>query len=299
MKQQWKLILCLALAAVTLSACNGQQTPQNSGNNSMIVAVETQFLGPTATPALTQEPIQVPINAGDGGEGTTGNSIFSANPYDMGSGYSEADPLNEENYVDPGITGDIGITTVQAEGTVYPFAGSTPIPLNPVDMPSPTPRAELQFVYATFTAGSLGLTFDAPSGWMANDSQTDVFVVTEPESEMHNGQQCVITISASPVNSNYSERELKAQVTQRLKDISAVNFSVWDPSLTASRYLMGSKGVYANYTGKLADGTELAGRIHYTCIENKLYGIEMMFPKEYRDDYLKVFSQIRESIKRQ
>lgn len=298
MKRQWKIGLCLLLAAATMSACSSG-TPQN---NNMQMTVETQFLGPTATP--TQEPVPTTYYAPDTSDpaaGDTGSSIFSANPYDVGTDFNEYDPLNEEGYIDPLDAGSSGMGgyVAQATGTVYPYAGSTPIPLDPVDMPSPTPRPELNFTYAVYTAGSLGVTFEAPSGWQADDSQTDIFTVTEPESQMHNGQQCIITISATPVNNNYSERELNSHVTQRLKDIGAVNFVEWNPSLTATRYLMGSQGVYANYTGTLANGLELAGRIQYTCIENRLYGIEMVYPREYREDYLKIFAQIRETITRQ
>lgn len=300
MKRQWKMILCLLMALTVLSACSGQNPQGDSGP--VIYAQATQYLGPvteTAAPAPTAD--NAAPNADTGG---MDNSIFSANPYDVapddGGDLSEA-AVNEEGYVDTGLgdAGGDGLVAMLPEGTVYPYAGSTPIPIDPVDMPSPTPRPELTFTYATFTAGSLGLSFEAPSGWMADDSQTDVFTVTEPENEMHDGQQCVITISAVPVNNNYSERELKSEVTQRLKDLGSVNFVVWSPSLTATRYLMGSKGVYANYTGTLANGIELAGRILYVCLDNKLYGIEMVFPRSYRDDYLNVFSQIRQTIARQ
>lgn len=106
-----------------------------------------------------------------------------------------------------------------------------------------------------------------------DESQTDVFVLTEPETQMHDGQQCIITISAEPVTANYSEKDLKKQVTQRLKEIGSVNFTVWNPSLTATRTLLDSKGVYANYTGTLANGVELAGRILYASTNNKLYGV--------------------------
>ena len=136
----------------------------------------------------------------------------------------------------------------------------------------------------------------APSGWLVDESQTDVFVLTEPETQMHDGQQCIITISAEPVTANYSEKDLKKQVTQRLKEIGSVNFTVWNPSLTASRTLMDSKGVYANYTGTLANGIEVAGRILYASANNKLYGVEMVYPRDYRDDYLNIFAKIRDTI---
>ena len=228
-------------------------------------------------------------------------SIFD-NPYLDEESISPEDALSEENYIDPYDTGaDTGSLLVAGNvsggaGTAYPYAGATPIPLTPVDLPTPTPHPELTFNYATYTAGSLGLRFDCPSGWLVDESQTDVFVLTEPETQMHDGQQCIITISAEPVTANYSEKDLKKQVTQRLKEIGSVNFTVWNPSLTASRTLMDSKGVYANYTGTLANGIEVAGRILYASANNKLYGVEMVYPRDYRDDYLNIFAKIRDTI---
>ena len=294
MKRLWKIALCLALALIALTACSGGEQP-NGG--SQIYAEATQYLGPvTATETPTEAPQETAASS-DGGNDSGGVSIFD-NPYDV----SPDEALDEENYIDPYDTGaDTGslLTSSGASGgaeTVYPYAGATPIPLKPVDLPTPTPHPELTFDYATYTAGSLGLSFDCPSGWLVDESQTDVFVLTEPETQMHDGQQCIITISAEPVTANYSEKDLKKQVTQRLKEIGSVNFTVWNPSLTATRTLMGSNGVYANYTGTLANGVELAGRILYASANNKLYGVEMVYPRDYRDDYLNIFAKIRETI---
>ncbi len=294
MKRLWKIALCLALALIALTACSGGEQP-NGG--SQIYAEATQYLGPvTATETPTEAPQETEAPT-DGGNDSGGVSIFD-NPYDV----SPDEALDEENYIDPYDTGaDTGslLTSSGASGgaeTVYPYAGATPIPLKPVDLPTPTPHPELTFDYATYTAGSLGLSFDCPSGWLVDESQTDVFVLTEPETQMHDGQQCIITISAEPVTANYSESDLKKQVTQRLKEIGSVNFTVWNPSLTATRTLLGSNGVYANYTGTLANGVELAGRILYASANNKLYGVEMVYPRDYRDDYLNIFAKIRETI---
>lgn len=287
MKRRWKLMLCLLLVLATLSSCAGQPNPP------MVFDEATQNLGPSATDTPTPPPAQ-DAQSGDGSNA----SIFSANPYDIPAddGFTPEDALGEENYIDPGLEGN-GVNYVAPEGTVYPYAGSTPIPLDPVDAPTPTPRPELSFSYTPYTA-AIGLTFEAPVGWLVDESVNEVFVLTEPVEQMKDNQQCVVTISAIPVTSNYTENNLKTEVTQRLSTISATNFAEWKPSLTATRYLMGSKGVYANYSGKLADGTEIGGRIHYTCIDKVLYGVEIVFPLGYKDDFLNVFSKVRETIKR-
>ena len=164
-------------------------------------------------------------------------------------------------------------------------------------MPTPTPRPPVNFTYVAYNAGSLGLTFEAPSGWIADDSLTEVYSVIEPAEQMVGGQQCVVTIVAVPVNTNYDQRDLEKEVKARLNDISATNFAVWEPSLTATRHLMGRKGVYANYSGELVNGIKLGGRIHYVCINNMLYGVEIMYPREYREDYMNIFDKIRDTLK--
>ena len=115
---------------------------------------------------------------------------------------------------------------------------------------------------------------------------------------MKDNWQCVVTLSAEPVTSNYSQKDLKSHVTQRLNTIGGSEFTEWEPSYTATRYMMGSEGVYANYSGMLSDGTEVGGRIHYVCIDRTLYGVEITFPLGYKDDFLDVFGKIRSTIGR-
>lgn len=289
MKRNWKLLLCLLLAAATLSACSG------GGNPNEVFPEVTQNLGPAAS-TPTPEPQQPDAGTETGGEtggNAGGQSIFDANPYDvLEPDFTPEDALGEENYIDPNEN-----LYAAANATVYPYAGSTPIPLNPVDMPTPTPRPSLSFTYGSYTSASIGVSFEAPVGWMVDESQPGVMVLSEPEGQIKDGQQCVITLTAEPVTGNYSESELKTQVNQRLDTIGGAEFDEWKPSYTATRYMMGSKGVYANYTGSLTTGVNVGGRILYVCIDRVLYGLEIVFPQGFKDDYLDVFGKIRSSMK--
>lgn len=281
MKRQWKMILCLVLILATLSSCAGQPTSPQTFDQA------TQYIGPAATDSPVPQ---------------SGQSIFANNPYDMG-GFEESDALGEEGYVDDGVydeSEDVAAFNAYADpnATVYPYAGSTPIPLDPVDMPSPPPHAPLDFVYVDYTA-SIGITFQGPAGWEPDESINEQFILSEPESQIKDKQQAILKIYAIPVTSNYSEANLKTEVQDRLKTISSTNFDVWSPSLTATRHLMGGKGVYANYSGTMANGIKVGGRIHCTCIDKVLYCIEIVYPLAYKDDYLEVFSKMRSTIKRQ
>lgn len=287
MKRKWLAALCLVLAAALLTACDAQQ------QTGQVFSEVTQYLGPAAT--ATAVPA---ADVGDGG------SVFANNPYVLDTG---ADPaladaaLGEEDGQDDGVY-DGGDAVVYgaavANATVYPYAGSSPIPLSPVDAPSPTPRAALTFTYVPYSVATLGLTFEGPAGWVPDDTVSETYTLTEPAGQIKDGQLGILTVYAVPVNSNYTEANLTTEIKQRLSTIGATNFTQWDPSLTASRYLMGGKGVYANYSGTLATGVKVGGRIHATCIDNVLYCIQITYPLGFKDDYLNIFSKLRETIKR-
>ena len=79
--------------------------------------------------------------------------------------------------------------------------------------------------------------------------------------------------------------------------IGGAQFVSFKPSYTATRHMMGATGVYANYSGTLADGTAVGGRIQYASIDGTLYGLEIVFPEGFRGDFIDVFGQIRSSMK--
>ena len=302
MKRKVILAVTLLVAAAVLSACSAQPQQQT-------FPMATQYIGPAVTAAPTQAP-QADSGAATGG--AENQSIFEQNPYDVmpaDEDYTETDAMNEEdqNYADAGayeaqadnglVDGGQNDFTYDGDTTVFPYAGSTPIPLDPIDMPSPTPRPELVFAYVPYEVASLGVKFEAPAGWVPDESVNQTYTLSEPEQQMKDGQLGVLQVFAVPVTKQYSESDLKSEVNQRLNTLSATNFVQWKPSLTASRYLMGGKGIYANYSGTLANGVEVGGRIHVTCIDKVLYCLQITYPYGYKDDYLGVFSQARSTLK--
>lgn len=289
MNRKWLAVLCLVLVAALLTSCDAQQ------QSSEPFAEVTQYLGPAPTATA------VPASADNGA--SEGDSVFSNNPYtlDAQDGTDATAALGEEDDQDNG-TFDEGDTVVygeaDADATVYPYAGSSPIPLDPVDAPSPTPRTAITFTYVPYTVASLGLTFDGPAGWVPDESVSEMYTLTEPEQQIKDGQLGIVNIYAIPVNSNYSEANLTTEIKQRLSTIGSTNFVDWNPSLTATRYLMGGKGVYANYSGTLANGVQVGGRVHATCIDNVLYCVQITYPLSFKDDYLNIFAKVRETITR-
>ena len=126
-----------------------------------------------------------------------------------------------------------------------------------------------------------------------DESVNEQFILTEPDTQVKDNQPGILRVYAIPVTTDYSESALKTEVQDRLKAISSTNFESWSPSLTASRHLLGAKGVYANYSGTMANGVKVGGRIHCTSIDKVLYCIEIVYPLAYKKDYEEVFKKMR------
>jgi hypothetical protein len=253
------LLLCVLLAA--LSGCAAPQ----------LFDMPTQAPPGYGSPTATPEPTAVP----------------------QGDTQVAGDPLGEE-----GIGGDNTAEAPQDVASVetYAFAGSTPLPLDPIDLPTPTPRPALTFSYETYEATKLGLKFDGPVGWTRDDSIDDTFTITEPEKR--DNYTAFITIRKVPVSKDYNQSDLVKEVQDMLDTISSTNFnkSDWRPSNTAARTLMDNDGVYADYSGTLVDGTRVRGRVHVICIDKVLYSIHMSHPAGYNSDYLKIHAKIRDTM---
>ncbi|MBE0601703.1 MAG: hypothetical protein IH607_07930 [Firmicutes bacterium] len=282
MKRTALVLPCLAAFALLLSGC---QNPQEN-----IIPEVTQFIGPAATQTPTPSPAPEAEPAAD---------------------FTEEDALaEEEGQVTETLTADFDAglaaqtnlfnvsSTSSADATAYPYTGSTPIPLEPIDAPTPTPQAPLVFTYISYSPATVGVTFEAPAGWIPDETYNEVFTLTEPESQMKNGQLGILNVYAVPVISDYTQAQLEQEIKQRLNTIGSLNFVEWKPSYTATRYLLGSMGVYAQYTGKLVTGVEVGGRIHAVTIDNVLYCIQITYPLVFRNDYLDIFAKLRETIKR-
>ena len=214
------------------------------------------------------------------------------------------DPLAEED----DYTGDVNYwagdlaTPVPATATPAPtirgeYAGATPVPIDPIDKPTPTAVPKLpDFTYRTYDATKLGLSFEGPNGWVVDSSKSNEYVIQNPSTGIY---PATLTIYAGKVNSQYNESSLKNEVQNMLNAIGAdASVTKFSPSYTDSRTLLDAKGVYANYTAVLADGSEISGRVHATCVEKVLYTVHLSAPKAYWEQYKnQVYDKLRETIK--
>ena len=215
-------------------------------------------------------------------------SISTPAPIDLPDGY---DPGSEEGGDDdyqPGLDYD-------QYGNVIIYAGSTPIPLDPIDMPTPTPRPELTFSYISMTADRLGLKFEGPGTWDVDDSQSDVFTLTDPNTL--DNVNATLTLKITHVASSYQASNVKTDLANELSAMGQYNYTTWEASSAEKRTLAGKEGYYASYRGVYTDGTIVRGRVHMVLLDgNRLLTVTLNCPGWYNSSYVNVYTRFRNTV---
>lgn len=277
MKQNhgWKtLVLCVAvmLCAAVLSGCQQQK--------------ETFSTELTPVPqAQVTEQVQQPA------QDLFSGAVVGSQNFDDGS----YDPSSEEGGETEGVD-DVPAAPTAAPTMQSEYAGATPVVIDPIDKPTPTPLPPITFSYVTYEAAALHLTFDGPQGWIVDDSQPDTYTLTNPDPSADYTAKLILRVV--PVNKTYSKSDLTREVRGMLDTIKADEFRSFSPSNTASRTLLGSDGIYANYYGTTKDGVQAAGRVIVTCVDRNLYILHVSYPRGYTETYVDgVFNKFRNTVK--
>lgn len=270
MKKRVFCLLLVILCGVVMAACQKQET------------YPTQARSDSGS-SKSSEIVEVQI----------GQDLYSDNSkkvdYDDGS----YDPASEE-----GGSEEI-LTVAQSAMTAPPivdseYAGATPVRIDPIDKPTPTPLPKLTFTYQAYEATALHLKFEGPTGWMVDDSQPDAYILTYPDPSMDYAPQVVIRVS--PLSKNYSKAELTKELKGTLDTIST-DFESFDPSNTASRGFIDGNGVYAAYKGTRKDGVGVAGRVIVNCVNKTLYTLHASYPRAMADTFAEgVYNKVRHTM---
>jgi len=232
-------------------------------------------------------------------ETQTQQNIFGEAPLDQDIDFDDGsyDPSQEEGGDDEEIilpasaNGPTAAPTMQGE-----YAGATPVLIDPIDKPTPTPLPPITFVYQKYEAKGLGLTFEAPSGWLADDSQPDVYTLTNPNPAMDYAAQ--LSIKLVPVSKNDSKNELIKEVKSTLDALGSDGFKKFERSNTAGRKFMNTDAIYANYTGTTTENVKVAGRVIIACSNKTLYILHVSYPQGYTKTYVDgVYDKFRHSVK--
>lgn len=270
-----KRVLCLVLvlcAALVMTACKQKET----------------------FPTTPQQP-EEQVTAAPQNE----QNIFGDTPVPQNIDFDDGsyDPTQEEG----GNEEEIFLPVDAADATAAPtmqseYAGATPVLIDPIDKPTPTPLPPLTFTYDKYEAKALGLSFEAPAGWLVDDSQPDTFTLTNPDPSMDYAAQ--LSIRLVPVSKNYNKNELIKEVKSTLDTLGSEGFRKFDRSNTAGRKFMNTDAIYANYTGTTTDGVKVAGRIIIACSNKTLYILHVSYPQGYTKTYVdNVYDKFRHTVK--
>ena len=271
-----KRILCLALvlcAALVMTACQQKET------------FPTTVQQPTAAPA-TEAP-QDPQN------------IFGDTPIPQQIDFDDGnyDPTQEEG----GNEELIPMAGAQEALTPAPtvkgeYAGATPVLIDPIDKPTATPLPPLTFVYDKYESAALHMSFEAPAGWLTDDSAPDTLTLTNPDPSMD--YAATLSIRLAPVSKNYNKNELIKEVKNTLDTLGSEGFAKFERSNTAGRKFMNSDAIYANYTGTTLDGVKVGGRLIIACVNKMLYILNVSYPQGYTKTYVDgVYDKFRHTVK--
>lgn len=257
------LLLCAVLAA-TASGCT-QGEPEVYPEKSPEV-VRQVGLNETAKP--TDAPVSVSLT-------------------DMVTDY---DPAAEE---DDALQGYYAAGEYNEYG-VFVYAGTTPIPLDPVDMPTPTPRPDLTFTYAAYTASGLGLTFEGPSDWQLTEDTSTAYTLTDPTTR--DNVNAFISISTAPVANNYKAADAAGDLKSYLLNLQK-SYTKWRTENAAKRTLMGEDGYYNIYRGEMYDGTIVRGLVHIALVNGRTVTVHLQSPGWFNSSYTKVYTKLRNTLK--
>ena len=275
MWKQLGLLILIVLCVFCLSSCRKTEY-EMAGSATQNVQVQATRV-PTAVPAA--EPID----------------------------YDTYDPASEE---DLGTDFD-GVTDLSAlldqQATVYneptsaptmnsQYAGATPVVIDPIDKPTPTPVPALTFTeYVVYDATKLGISFEAPAGWTVNDIEQSTYVLTNPDKSVD--YQATLKVSVYTVNTEYNQSQMAKEVKNILSQYRS-GYNSFSPTNTATRTLLDKTGDYADYSGVNKAGQSVGGRVHLVGIGKKLYVLELSWPKAYTETYKDtVYKQFRHSVK--
>lgn len=204
--------------------------------------------------------------------------------------------VEEDDWTAPALPTAAPVTPTPAPTVRSEYAGATPVVIDPIDKPTPTAVPALGTItYTAYDAIKVGLSFEGPAGWLKDDSAADTFIIQNPNARID--YPATLTLRSEQVSRDYSSSDLKSVINNMLNAIGNAGFADYNPSNTDTRTLLGKNGVYANYSGTLEDGREVAGRVHAVCVDRVLYTIHITAPKAQWNDYKdKVYDHLRDTL---
>ncbi len=260
--KRWLSVVLMLVLVLMLTACAPKKEYEDAGD------------GTTPTQKSPMDPVDEPTDAGND------------------DNYMGYDPAAEEE-----TSNNLAGGTYDQYGQVK-YVGATPIPLEPLDKPTATPRPTLAFNYGAITAENLGLTFEGPIDWISNSAASDAFVLTE--NRQLDGVTAQLSLRLVNVSSTYKEADIKTDIASMLAEVGK-EYDSWTVADLNSRKLLDKPGYYTDYRGEKKDGLNtiiVRGRVHIVLLDgNKTLVLHMYHPGWYNTDYLKIYTKLRDTLK--
>jgi len=272
------LVIVLLLCAAVLFGCAQSNEPQRF----QVIGQETQ------APAAATQVVQAQVTAAP-----VGTIDFDDGSYDPSK--EEGGSEGTDIMIDTGALNNAPVIAETSAPTINSaYAGATPVVIDPINKPTPTPVPAIAFTYEKYEASKLHLSFEAPVAWTVDDTMSDTYILTNPNTGID--YAAFINVRTIAVTKDYSKNNLATEVRQMLSTVSA-DFATFSHTNTAERTLLGKTGVYADYTATTRDGAEVSGRIHITYMNKTLYAVHMSYPRSYAKDYKdNVYSKFRKTL---
>ena len=283
MMKKTVLAVVLALCVFALAACGGSQQEHfdtaDNVNEIKASASTPQPATPTPTPAPT--------------------------PYDFDTG--DYDPTSEEGL--SGLTPEeeaeesfeVVIPAATPVSINSEYAGEPPMVIDPIDKPTPSPVPSITYAnddFAVYDATRLRVSFEAPAGWDVDDSISDTYMVTNPDSQMSFQGYLMLTVRG--VSDSYGKSALQREVNAVLEALKS-GYTNFSPSNFGSRTLLSVSGEYKDFTATIK-GTEIQvwGRVQavYHSASKSLIVLRVVAPLEYKSLYKDtIYPQFRKTLK--
>lgn len=175
------------------------------------------------------------------------------------------------------------------------YAGATPIPLDPVNMPTPTPKPALAFGYTLIPFENLGIQFEAPQGWYLDSSAPNTITLLDPN--IYDGVQASLSVSITQVDKDYKLSNVKQTLNDTLKELSR-NYATWSQRQAASRTLLKKDGYYNRYNATTVDGLAVAGQVRIALLDdNRIITVILTAPEGYIVSYEELLNHVRDTMK--
>lgn len=267
------LIIFILIAALLLSSCGKNN---NVDNNANLPANESE------SQQMQKSPLDV--------DNTNVENETPSMPDIPANIPENYDPSSEEDtHVENQNSSSASVSSNRA--------GATAVVIDPVDLPTATPRPPLTFSYSKYVASNIGISFESVAGYSVDESQAGLYVLTEPVELAKDNVQVQIILQVNSVDSNYKLANLKRDLQEKVKQIGSVNYETWKPTGVSSRTLLGKSGFYQDFRGVAYDGTIVRGRVHVALIDGNVLTLQYICPGWYNSDYTKVYSHIRDTMK--